>query len=233
MQSEIFKRVEKKYKLSKEQYEKLKSIIEEQFVEDKHGKSTICNVYFDTNDFYLIRKSIEKPLYKEKVRLRSYQIPNENSDVYLEIKKKYKGVVNKRRIKINMKDIKKYLDGNLKLESQIFKEIDYLFKRYNLQPKVFIAYDRIAFFNKENNNFRITFDFNIRYRTEDVSLENGDAGYLLLDKDECIMEIKTLNNLPYDFARDLSILNVFPTTFSKYGNVYKKIIINNKEEFYV
>ena len=236
LESEFFRRIEKKYKLTKEEYEKMKLLIDREFNEDKHGMSTICNLYFDSDDFILVRRSIEKPIYKEKVRLRSYQVPSYNSNVYLEIKKKYKGIVNKRRIVISTEDMKKYLNDECEVKGQVFKEIDYIFKRYDLKPKVFIAYDRMAYFSKENPNLRITFDFNIRYRTEDVGLENGDAGHLLLNDSECIMEIKTLDNLPYEFARYLSTLNVYPTTFSKYGNVYKKINKNNeknKEEFYV
>lgn len=120
LESEFFRRIEKKYKLTKEEYEKMKLLIDREFNEDKHGMSTICNLYFDSDDFILVRRSIEKPIYKEKVRLRSYQVPSYNSNVYLEIKKKYKGIVNKRRIIISTEDIKKYLNDECEVKDYVY-----------------------------------------------------------------------------------------------------------------
>lgn len=227
MLEENFKRIEKKYLLNLEQYQKIMDIINLNFSEDEHGRSTILNLYFDTDDFLLIKKSLQKPIYKEKLRLRCYKTPKLDTSVFFEIKKKYKGEVSKRRIKLSLKNFYDYINHNLyekDYNSQVFDEIDYMIKRYNLIPKVFIGYDRKAYFEKNNNNLRVTFDFNLRYRQEDIFLENGDAGKLILNKGECIMEIKSDRNLPFYFVKDLSNLKIFPTSFSKYGSVYKKIM---------
>lgn len=226
MSDQNFRRIEKKYLLTKEQYNALFERIKDQFTPDKHGKSTICNMYFDTENFELIRTSIEKPVYKEKVRLRSYSVPEMNTSVFLEVKKKYKGVVGKNRVKLELQDAYKYIDNKDKsfINSQNFKQIDYMFEKYKLRPVVYIGYDRCAYFFKDDENFRLTFDFNIRYRTEDIGLENGDSGKLLLKPNECIMELKTLDSLPFWFAKILSELQIYPRSFSKYGNVYKNMI---------
>ena len=83
--ADIFRRVEKKYIVSEEQYKKIKEKMKENMVEDKFGKSTICNIYFDTDRYDLISHSITKPYFKEKVRLRSYNVPSMKSKVFLEI----------------------------------------------------------------------------------------------------------------------------------------------------
>ena len=162
---------------------------------------------------------MEKPIYKEKVRLRSYGVPNLSDEVFLEIKKKYNGYGNKRRIKIKLKEAYEFINGKIKINSQIGKELDYTIKRNILKPKIYIAYDRIAFQEKE---FRITLDYNIRYRIEDIELEKGDSGNLL-GKDLYIMEAKALNAYPKWFIKLLSQEKIYPKSFSKYGNIYKKL----------
>ena len=104
MANEIFNRVEKKYLLNEEQYHNLIILINEYMDHDKFYKSTICNIYFDTDDYELVRTSIEKPIYKEKLRLRSYNVPSLDDEVFFEIKKKYNSIVNKRRITLSLKD---------------------------------------------------------------------------------------------------------------------------------
>lgn len=226
MANEIFNRIEKKYYLNKEQFDCLMILINENMNHDKFYESTICNIYFDTDDYELIRTSIEKPIYKEKLRLRSYNIPNLNSEVFFEIKKKYKSVVNKRRIILSLKDYYKFLnkkkiDNN---DSQISKEIFYMINKYNLKPKVFLAYDRKAYIGKDDKNLRITFDTNIRSRTDNLRLEYGDEGELLSNDNYYLMEIKSFNGYPKWLVNCLSNNNIFPKTFSKYGNVYKKMM---------
>lgn len=226
MANEIFNRIEKKYYLNKEQFDCLMILINENMNHDKFYESTICNIYFDTDDYELIRTSIEKPIYKEKLRLRSYNVPNLNSEVFFEIKKKYKSVVNKRRIILSLKDYYKFLnkkkiDNN---DSQISKEIFYMINKYNLKPKVFLAYDRKAYIGKDDKNLRITFDTNIRSRTHNLCLEYGDEGELLSNDNYYLMEIKSFNGYPKWLVNCLSNNNIFPKTFSKYGNVYKKMM---------
>ena len=230
MDINVFKRVEKKYLLSEDLYQKLFEKINNYISVDTYDFSTICNIYFDTDDYLLVNRSIEKPIYKEKVRLRSYGIPKKNSKVFLEIKKKYKGVVGKRRVSAPLKEFYTYFDTGKypNVDTQIMNEINYCFKFYNLKPKVFLAYDRYSYKGKDDSNFRITFDKNIRSRTDNLYLENGDNGMLLLDKNCYIMEVKTLGAYPLWFAQILSELNIYPTSFSKYGNVYKKQIFKKE-----
>lgn len=230
MDINVFKRVEKKYLLSEDLYQKLFEKINNYITVDTYDFSTICNIYFDTDNYLLVNRSIEKPIYKEKVRLRSYGVPKKNSKVFLEIKKKYKGVVGKRRVSAPLKEFYTYFDTGKypNVDTQIMNEINYCFKFYNLKPKVFLAYDRYSYKGKDDSNFRITFDKNIRSRTDNLYLENGDNGILLLDKNCYIMEVKTLGAYPLWFAQILSELNIYPTSFSKYGNVYKKQIFKKE-----
>ncbi len=234
MDINVFRRVEKKYLITEEQYRLLIEMSKEYLEVDTFEYSTICNIYFDTDDYLLVNRSIEKPIYKEKIRLRSYGIPKKNSKVFLEIKKKYKGIVGKRRIFAPLREIYKYLDKGIypNCDKQIMDEIDYCFKLYNLKPKVFLAYDRHSYKGIENPDFRLTFDKNIRSRTCDLYLEDGDSGNLLLEGGEYIMEVKTLGAFPLWFSHILSNLKIYPISFSKYGNVYKKQILK-KEEIYV
>ena len=224
----VFHRVEKKYLLYKEQYEILKKEIKQYMVPDQHGTSSICNLYFDTEQFDLIKRSIEKPIYKEKIRIRSYGIPNIDSMVFLEIKKKYKKIVNKRRIRLPLYEAYQYINHQ-ENSSQIEKEISYAFHLYHLKPVVFISYDRSSFFHKDDSNFRITFDQNIRYRTEDLKLEFGHMGKTILPNNTYLMEVKTNFSYPLWFTDLLSKLKIYPISFSKYGTVYQIL----KEEHYV
>lgn len=232
MDKNIFRRVEKKYLINEEKYQQLIEKSKDYLDVDTYEYSTICNIYFDTDDYLLVNRSIEKPVYKEKIRLRSYGIPKKNNKVFLEIKKKYKGIVGKRRISVPLKEIYIYLETGKypNCNQQIMNEIDYCFKLYNLKPKVFLAYDRHSYIGKENKEFRITFDKNIRSRTDDLHLENGDSGNLLLNNGEYIMEVKTLGSYPLWFSTILSNLEIYPTSFSKYGNVYKNQIFKREEE---
>ncbi|MCR5223622.1 MAG: polyphosphate polymerase domain-containing protein, partial [Bacilli bacterium] len=145
-------------------------------------------------------------------------------NVFLEIKKKYAGIVGKRRIEIKLKDFYDYLEtGELNNSNeQIKKEIDYCFKLYNLEPKLFLAYDRLSYYDKDDINFRITFDTNIRSREDNLRLEKGDKGELYFDNDLIVMETKALNAYPMWFVKALSELKLYPGSFSKYGSIYSK-----------
>ena len=225
----IFERTEKKYLLSKEQYELLLEKSKEYIKSDKYGVTSICNLYFDTEDSELIRTSIEKPLYKEKLRLRSYGTPtSEDSKVFLEIKKKYDGVVYKRRVSMSLKESEEYLNKGIKPEcenGQIIREIDYIIEHYNLKPKLFLAYDRIAYNGIEDVALRITFDTNIRSRENDLSLMAGSYGDNLIDDNTYLMEIKANGGMPLWLVDLLSTLEIYPLSFSKYGNIYKRSIM--------
>ena len=226
--AEIFRRIEKKYILNKEQYNKLIPELKKYMEEDRHGKSTICNIYFDTEQYELIRHSITKPYYKEKVRLRSYNTPNKDSRVYLEIKRKCENVVGKRRIEMTLSEFENYIKNPNTLtnvNNQIKKELDYTFKLYNLQPAMYLSYSRTAYYQKDNFDFRATFDSNVIARQYDLNLESGSYGEELLDKDKYILEIKTLGIIPMWFVNLINELEIKPGNFSKYGEAYEQIIM--------
>jgi hypothetical protein len=231
---EVFNRYEKKFLVDKTKYElllkKLTDYMEEDAFNKENGFYTICNLYYDTFSNELIKKSLSKPVYKEKLRLRSYGVPTIDTKAYLEIKKKYKGFVNKRRTSMSIEDAYNFVStGNIPNEQpyhngQVMKEIDFFLKSYDLTPKVYIAYDRKALFN---NDLRITFDTNIRTRRYDLALELGDHGDLLLDKDQWLMEIKVGRSYPLWLTKLLSELEIFPISFSKYGKEYIKQLTTN------
>ena len=222
----IFKRIEKKYLIREEDCEQLLARISEHLYPDPHGKSTICSLYLDTPSFLLIRNSIDARTYKEKIRLRSYGTPGEQDRVFLELKKKYKGVVYKRRIVLPLGEAMDYiLHGNKPPDSQILREIDYAMHFYNEpKPAMMIVYERDAFFFREYPALRITFDRNVRYRNEELRLEAGTRGKHLLDADRIIMEIKTDGAMPLFLSSALDELKIFPSSFSKYGRAYLDIL---------
>lgn len=220
----VFNRYEKKYLMPEPVYMELRRRLDPYMQEDEYGLHTICNIYYDTPDSYLIRRSIEKPEYKEKLRLRSYGIPTPDSKVFLEIKKKYHKVVNKRRIQLKLREAYDYVERGIrpKKDSQILREIDFFLQRYPLVRGLYLAYDRIALFGKEDSSFRVTFDQNIRSRRSLMGLENGDYGEKLLPDGYYLMESKVMGATPLWFTEILSDLAIYPVSFSKYGNIYKK-----------
>lgn len=186
-------------------------------------KSTIYNVYYDTDNFELIRKSIEKPIYKEKLRIHSYNKPTLDSSVYVELKKKYDHIVYKRREKIAYKYVlnNSFLEG---AETQIDKEIKYFNDFYDgLTSKMFLSYEREAYYFKDDKQIRITFDTNIKYRTENVNLLPSISDIKLLLNNFVLMELKVSFSIPYNLAKYLSSEKIFKTSFSKYGTAYKQI----------
>lgn len=225
----VFKRYEVKYMLSLSQYEKIINVITSYLLSDIHGKSTIQSLYYDTDNFKIIRDSIDAKSYKEKLRLRCYN-KNIDNKVFLELKKKYNGVVFKRRISLSEDEAITYLaNANAKYnDSQIAKEIDYFKKLYgSLKPKVLLLYDRMAYFDL-NSDLRITFDNNIRYRTSDFSLKNDLVGKPLFDNSKYyLMEIKTGVAMPLWLSNILNENKIYPCSFSKYKNVYAKEYLNH------
>ena len=220
----VFNRYEKKFLLDEDTYIRFKEELDTYMEEDEYGIHTIRNIYYDTPTNELIRASIEGPKYKEKFRVRCYGAPSYDSMCFLEIKKKYKGLVNKRRVAIPMEEAEKYLiTGELPTNpNQIFKEIDYFFSHYTLEPKRYIAYDRLAMFGREDPDFRVTFDINIRSRTTNLTLYSDENNSYLLEPGQRLMEVKISAAMPLWFARLLSKYQIYPTSFSKYGNFYKK-----------
>lgn len=228
-----FQRVEKKYLITQKQYEDFTNTLLDYMHPDEYGKHTISNLYFDTPDDVLVRRSIEKPHYKEKLRLRSYGIPNQDSKVFLEIKKKFDGIVYKRRVGMTLQEANSYIRKQEKPEKQgqIFQEIDYFMNYYQgLTPKLYLAYDRIAWAGNDDDSLRITFDTNIRSRWEDLYLEHGDYGTKLFDEDLYLMEIKVPGAFPLWMSALLNELEIYPVSFSKYGSIYQKKILRMQKE---
>lgn len=221
-----FKRYEKKYLIDEKQYTALLERIRYKMLPDSYGTTTICNLYYDTPDKLLIRRSLDKPLYKEKLRLRCYDVPKDNSMAFIEIKKKFRGIVYKRRLAVTYKQARDYLpNGYLEVENQIKKEIDWFCRSYeNLTPAVALFYTRTAYFSKENPDLRITFDKDICYRNNDLELSLGSYGTKLLKEGQYLMEIKIPAAMPVWLAHDLSELSIHPTSFSKYGRAFLKNI---------
>ncbi len=222
----VFQRYEVKYLLNQQQFETLRARLKGYMAMDSYGRHTICNLYFDTDQYTLIRNSIEKPIYKEKLRLRSYGIPQKGDPVFLEIKKKYDGIVYKRRVKMSLEEARNYFRAGLHPaeKGQIMREIDWFIQFYQPKAKAFIAYDRIAFFGQEDSELRLTFDQNIRARSTQLELSQGDWGSPLLQTGQILMEIKIPAGAPLWLSRLLSELNLFPTSFSKYGICYQKLL---------
>ena len=233
---EVFERKETKYVISRQQYEELLKRLGDNIEPDVYPTNTNCSIYYDTAEFQLVSRSIEKPLFKQKLRVRSYNVPTLEDGIYVELKKKYKGVGNKRRVAVKLKDYYDYLrTGELETDNPIIKaEIDHCFEYYKLQPTLYIAYDRKSYCATKNPGFRLTFDFNIRSRVDDLRLEAGDHGKLFFDNGEVVMEAKNLGAFPVWFVETLSKMKIYPTSFSKYGYVYQQrfddIVNKTKEE---
>ncbi len=233
-----FRRYETKYLLTEYQAECLLTMAGELLTPDRYGDYTICNLYLDTEDFYFIEHSLDKPKYKEKLRLRSYGNAGDEDNVFLEIKKKYRGIVYKRRITLPYAQAMAYLLQGVKPQSistptaeQIFSEIDYLMQRYQPAPRVYLAYDRLAFYSKQHPQLRVTLDSSIRSRWEDITLSHNNNVHLLDTgvNDYRLMEIKSDGAIPMELARILSQLKIYPTSFSKYGNIYINSLRERKE----
>lgn len=230
-----FKRYELKYFITPAQKARLLHLFKTHMVPDPHGESTIFNLYYDTPDFLLIRRSLEKPVYKEKLRVRSYGQAHQDTPVFLELKKKYKSVVYKRRISLTEEDATHYFTADSPLHvSQIGQEIDYFKTIYpQLAPRVFISYQREAYFGKEDDTFRITFDHHILWRDDNLTLCSQASGTSLLPDDRILMELKVAGGIPLWLTHFLTEECLTKVSFSKYGTVYRQMTGEQKENPHV
>jgi SPX domain protein involved in polyphosphate accumulation len=236
---EVFSRHESKFLIDIHIYKEIENRLLQYMELDEYNRAhefyTISNLYFDTKENNLIRHSLSKPTYKEKLRLRAYGIPNADGKAYLEIKKKVCGLVNKRRTKLKLGEAYDLVATGKKpviksyMNKQVLNEIEYILKIYDLEPKLYLAYDRKAYFSKINRDLRITFDSNIRTRRYDLKLESGDYGENLLDKDKWVMEVKAENSIPIWLSNLLSEYKIYKTSFSKYGKEYENQLLNNRQ----
>ena len=222
----VFKRIEKKYLLSEEKYEALFRRIGSHLKPDEFGRSTVLSLYLDTPDFRIIRDSIEAVNYKEKLRLRSYGTAREDSEVFLELKKKYNGVVYKRRAVMTLREAEEYLEQGVRpFDSQILRELDWTMKRYGRpKPEMMIACEREAWFDEAHPDLRLTFDRGIRYRRQELRLSAGSVGTGLLPKNTVLLEIKTGGGMPLWLADALDAEKLLPGSFSKYGAAYTRCL---------
>ena len=235
-----FARKEIKFLLSMEQYRHLMEIIPQYMDPDKYcvgGKEYgIYNIYYDTPDDFLIRESLSKPYYKEKIRLRSYYSPAAPDDlVFLEIKKKIGGIVTKRRVSMTLAESEEYFATRKKPESskyitqQVFRELDVFLDHYPVSPKQYISYQREAFFGKDNKDFRLTFDRKITERRHDLTLAQESYGRFIIGADQRLMEVKVGDSMPAWLIQALSDLQIYKTSFSKYGRAYQNFIKSQVE----
>lgn len=218
-----FKRREMKFLLDEEQYGKVSAAIADFMTEDEFGLHTIQNIYLDNRSNDLIRSSLGKPVYKEKVRLRCYgNAAADDSEAFLEIKKKYRGLTYKRRLEGQYKELHDYIQNGTPPEKrgQVFEELDYLIGRMSLEPKIVICYDREAFYGNDDREFRVTFDGNIRFRRNKLDLRCGDGGERLLSQPFRVMEVKSVGAIPLRLVRVLSENKIYHGSFSKYGSIY-------------
>ena len=226
----VFQRFELKFLLTPEQKERILQAMAPYMALDQYGRTTIRNIYFDTENYRIIRCSIEKPAYKEKLRIRSYAKARPDSTVFVELKKKYEDVVFKRRLPVTEEEALLWVTGKMhcKDHGQISKEIDYFLSYYEtLRPTVFLSYEREAYYCKEGGDFRVTFDDNILCRREDISLESDIYGTSLLEDGKVLMEIKCSGGIPLWMTSVLSRERIYKTSFSKYGTAYEKMIFPN------
>jgi hypothetical protein len=194
---------------------------------DDYCDYLVQNVYLDTNNWDVISTSIDKPTYKEKMRLRCYGVPNADSNIFLELKKKHMGIVYKRRITLPFAELLYKPLNEIVSEggSQICKELDFYIKTNMISEKIYIAYRRTAFAGIYEKGLRITFDTDIRFRMDDLNFTSLSNGHLFFPDDCVIMEIKTLGAMPIWLAHTLSECEIYPTSISKYGVCYTNHIL--------
>lgn len=223
----VFRRHELKYILTRAQKETILEAMQSHMHLDKYGRTTIRNIYFDTDNYRLIRRSIEKPDYKEKLRVRSYVNQLSDGKVFVELKKKYDKVVYKRRMTMQEEDAFAWLLGeaSCKENSQIAREIEYFRQYYgDLRPSLFLSYEREAYACNEGSDLRITFDENVICRQEEMTMQSEADGSFVLEEDKVLMEIKCSGGMPMWLVEILSKEKIYKTSFSKYGTAYQNII---------
>ena len=219
-----YKRREMKFLLDEGQYKTVLAAVREFMTEEEFGLHTVMNIYLDDLGDDLIRNSLGKPVYKEKLRLRVYgKKAGDDSVAFLEIKKKFRGITYKRRHEGTYKELFDYISGGVlpKRQGQVFEEIDYMINRLSLIPRVVICCDREAFYGNDDEEFRVTFDGNIRYRRDNLDLREGDYGERLDRAPFSVMEIKSAGAVPMWLTKVLSQNRLYHGSFSKYGTIYQ------------
>ena len=214
----VFKRYEIKYQLTNEQRTRLEQVMAEHMIPDEYGPSTVRNIYYDTPDHLLARRSAEHPYYKEKLRIRSYVSAGDETKVFLELKKKCDGIVYKRRCTLPLAEAHALLMGQREPETQIEREIAFSARRYEgLEAAMFVAYDREAYYAADDHEFRMTFDRAVRCRWDDIRLAGDTEGKLLMGSDQNLLEVKCAQGMPLWLVDFFSAEGIRKGSFSKYG----------------
>lgn len=228
----VFKRKEVKYLLTEARLAALRPALETHMEPDAFAHSSISNLYYDTPDFRMLRRSLEKPAYKEKLRLRGYGVPDEETQVFPEIKKKAEGIVYKRRVRMPYGDAIRYLSRRRPGgDGQIFQELNWMLISYgSLAPRIFLSYERDSWRGREDSSLRLTLDREILWRTEALDLRRGAWGEPLLEPGQVLMEVKISNAAPLWLAEALSENGIFPISFSKCGRAFETLCKNHINE---
>ncbi|MBS1333352.1 MAG: polyphosphate polymerase domain-containing protein [Clostridiales bacterium] len=229
----VFQRYEMKYLLTPDQKEAVLRAMQPYMEPDRYGRTSIRNLYYDTDNYRLIRRSIERPVYKEKLRVRSYGRAEPDGVVFAELKKKYKHTVYKRRLLLRAQEAADWLAGrrSCPVRTQIAAEIDYFVSYYEtLHPVVFLSYEREAFAAKDGGVFRVTFDENILCRQEELTLDSEAYGAPVLEPGLVLMELKCAGGIPLWMTHTLSGERIYKTSFSKYGTAYQNILFPAQKE---
>ena len=220
---QTFARVEKKFLLNRRQAEDVAAGLRMRGYERMaFGSSAIQSVYWDTPDYLLIRRSLERPEYKEKFRTRMYGQPGEGDMEFAEIKKKYRGVVYKRRTGLILPEMERALAERAFPEKcgQIGAELKSMMDRYDLRPACLIMYNREAYAREGDEEIRVTMDTGIRFRTDMMDMTRAQTGEEILDRDQVLMEVKIPGVWPLWLLRLLQSAGAQPTHISKYGTAY-------------
>lgn len=235
MDGKVFNRIEKKYLITNNDKKELLKSIRKNMKKDNYHKSKVINLYFDTDNYDLIIQSIDQPIFKHKLRARSY---GRYDRVFLEIKTKIREKdMNpgfKRRVMITHSDFDEFIAGKITMEKlakrsietnndiQIAREVDYYFKHFKLKPKIMVIYNRESY--KDENGLRITFDEDLKYRTEDLSFNKRKRDKIYFKDERCIiLEVKAHGVLPLWLVHEFSRLHIYPQQFSKVGKIYQRI----------
>lgn len=224
MSISVMKRHEVKYLLNGEQTRRFREKLQGHMQIDQYGKTSIASLYYDTPTYQLIRSSLEKPAFKEKIRLRSYGLATRESPVFLEMKRKAGGVVYKRRVQMTVPLAQQFFseDGKTQDDGQISREIAAFRNHYQtLRPTCLIIYDRTAYYEPDGD-LRLTIDENPRYRLDDLTLTKSMQGVSLLDPGWTILEIKVQDAMPLWLTEILSDCSIRKGSFSKYGEAYRR-----------
>jgi len=228
----VFKRKETKFKLNYAEYEKIKEELNKYMEIDEYGIHKISSLYFDTDDFQFTKDSINNKGYKEKFRIRQYGDYDPLKSVFLEIKRKYQGITDKRRVSLPAKHVNSYLNSiksneyeyqyQGQVDEHIHDEIKWMLRRLDLSAKMKVVYNRIAYRYPEDKNFRITFDFDICFSTNDLDLANDHVGSRIDPTLDVLMEVKHGPTVPEWFEQLIEEMGLTNSSFSKYKEAYKK-----------